>query len=322
MRSPAEACPLPLTGLRAKPPLVTILLCTFNGEAFLEAQLASLERQVHENWRLIISDDGSTDATLSIIDKFARRVSQSVEVRSGPRRGPATNFLSLAADPQIDGDYFAFCDQDDVWYPEKLKVALGRLRSIDEDKPAVYGARTHLISTEGRHNGFAPLFDKPPTFANALAQSIAGANTMMFNRPVKQLFERTGMLDVVSHDWWAYQLVCGSGGILIYDHEPQLDYRQHAGNHIGCNRGLRAQWMRLLMILRGGFAHWHDVNVAALEQSRPYLTEAARAELDTFKAMRTGNLPTRLHAFAKSNIRRQSLQGNVALLLAILLKKL
>ena len=322
MESPAEAGPSSLTVPRVEAPLVTILLCTFNGETFLEAQLASLERQVHKNWRLIVSDDGSTDGTLALLDQFARRVPQSVELRSGPRQGPATNFLSLAADPQIDGDYFAFCDQDDIWYPEKLQVALDRLQSIGEHKPVVYGARTHLIGAEGRDSGFAPLFDKPPTFANALAQSIAGANTMMFNRAVKRLFERTGMLEVVSHDWWAYQLVCGSGGVLIYDHEPHLDYRQHSGNHIGCNRGLRAQWMRLLMILRGGFAHWHDVNVAALEQSRPCLTDAARAELDTFKTMRTGNLPTRLRAFAKSNIRRQSLQGNVALLLAILLKKL
>ena len=145
---------------------------------------------------------------------------------------------------------------------------------------------------------------------------------MVFNRAAKRLFERAGTLDVVSHDWWAYQLICGSGGVLIYDRQPQLDYRQHSSNHIGCNRGWRAQWMRLLMILRGRFARWNDLNLAALEQSRHLLTDAARAELDTFKAIRSGSLTQRLRTFARSNIRRQSLLGNVAILIAILLKKL
>lgn len=306
----------------AEPPCVTILLCTFNGERFLEAQLASLEQQSHPNWRLIVSDDGSSDATLSIIERFAARIPHPVEVRSGPRCGPAGNFLALAADPQVEGDYFAFCDQDDVWHPQKLSRSLHWLRAIESETPAVYGGRTHLVGIDGGHIGYAPRFGKLPTFANALAQSIAGANTMMFNRATKRLFEQTGALDIVSHDWWAYQLVCGSGGILLYDEDPQLDYRQHGENHIGCNQGWRAQWKRFGMILAGGFARWNDVNLAALEQCRPYLTPAARDELDTFIAMRTGNLPTRLQTFARSNIRRQTLSGNVALVVALLLKKL
>lgn len=312
----------PQAGALTTAPCVTILLCTFNGESFLEAQLASIERQSYRNWRLVISDDGSSDETLSIIERFADRVSQPVVVRSGPRNGPAANFLTLASDPQIEGDYFAFCDQDDVWYPDKLSEAVRRLESMLDDRPTLYGSRTHLVDTEGKHCGYAPLFDKQPTFSNALAQSIAGANTMVFNRAAKRLFEQTGVLEIVSHDWWAYQLVCGSGGTCIYDERPQLDYRQHPGNHIGCNRGWRAQFKRLVMVLRGGFARWNEVNFAALEACRPHLTEAARADLDRFMAMRTGSLPTRLATFARSDIRRQSLTGNLALLIAILLKKL
>jgi glycosyltransferase involved in cell wall biosynthesis len=89
-------------------------MCTLDGAQFLPAQLASLEQQTHTNWRLIVSDDGSTDATLKIIENFAQRVPQDVEVRRGPQQGPAANFMSLATDRDIDGDYFAFCDQDDI----------------------------------------------------------------------------------------------------------------------------------------------------------------------------------------------------------------
>ncbi|MGH9809184.1 MAG: glycosyltransferase family 2 protein, partial [Terriglobia bacterium] len=303
-------------------PCITILLCTYNGARFLAAQLASLEQQSHQNWKLLVSDDGSTDATLAIVNHFAQRVAQPVEVRHGPQRGPAANFLFLACDPSIEGDYFAFCDQDDVWNREKLAHALKWMRAAPRNLPAVYGARTRLICAGGAPLGYSRRFSRPPSFANALVQSIAGANTMLFNHATKRLFEQSGPLDVVSHDWWAYQLVSGSGGLVHYDPDPQLDYRQHENNRIGCNRGLRAQLKRLRMVLGGGFTAWNDVNLAALQRCRHHLTDEARALLDTYEAMRKGSVITRLMAFAMSPLRRQTPIGNFALLLAIILRKI
>jgi glycosyltransferase involved in cell wall biosynthesis len=283
--------------------------------------LASIAQQSHKNWRLVVSDDGSTDATLAIIRSFAQRHLQRVEVRSGPGRGPAANFMALAADTNIDGDNFAFCDQDDVWHPDKLSRALGMLQTVDKDTPAVYGGRTRLVSADGTPFGHAPAFCEQPGFGNALAQSIAGGNTMLFNAAAKKLFEQAGTVNVVSHDWWAYQLVIGSGGRFLYDSEPYLDYRQHEENRVGSNRGVAAQWRRFRMILDGGFARWNDINLAALRQSRHLLTPEAQARLDAYEAMRTASLPARLTAFAKSDIRRQTFTGNVALLTAIVLRK-
>ena len=303
-------------------PSITILLCTYNGARFLAAQLASIEQQQHANWRLIVSDDRSDDATLPILHHFAQRVTQPIEVRDGPQCGPCANFLSLAADPGIDGDYFAFCDQDDVWHREKLAHALEWIRTIPEDVPAVYGARTRVICAGGNPLGYSRRFSRPPSFTNALVQSIAGANTMLFNRAAKRLFEQAGALNVVSHDWWAYQLVCGNGGVFRYDPEPTLDYRQHENNRIGCNKGLRAQLKRLRMVLDGGFAVWNEKNLAALQSCRHLLTEDARAQLDTYEVMRAGSLGARLKAFAKSRMRRQTPLGNVALLIAVVLKKI
>lgn len=302
-------------------PTITILLCTFNGARFLAAQLASIEQQTHQNWRLVVSDDGSSDETLAIVHHFAQRVAQPVELREGPRRGPCANFLALASDPEIEGDYFAFCDQDDVWHHDKLSLALKWMRAVPRDVPAVYGARTRLICAGGKRLGYSRRFRRAPSFANALVQSIAGANTMLFNRATKHLFEQSGQLDVVSHDWWAYQLVSGSGGLFHYDPEPHLDYRQHDANRIGCNRGLRAQLKRLRMVLNGGFAAWNELNLAALQQCRHLLTQEARDLLDTYEAMRVGSLWVRLKSFAVSPLRRQTLLGNVALLIGITLKK-
>ncbi len=125
----------------------------------------------------------------------------------------------------------------------------------------------------------------------------------------------------MSHDWWAYQLVTGNGGVFRYDPEPHLDYRQHDSNRIGCNRGLRAQWKRLRMVLNGGFAVWNELNLTALQRCRHLLTEEARAQLDIYEVMRVGPLGARLKAFAKSPLRRQTFLGNIALLVGIALKK-
>jgi glycosyltransferase involved in cell wall biosynthesis len=301
---------------------VAILLCTHNGARFLPVQLASLEQQTHKNWRLYVSDDNSSDATLTIIANFAQRVSQSVEVRRGPNRGPALNFLSLATDPQIAGDFFAFCDQDDVWHPDKLVRALNWIATIPSEVCAVYGSRTRLVDGSGRPFGHAPRFSKAPSFSNALVQSIAGANTMLFNPATKRLLERAGARAVVSHDWWAYQLVSGAGGIVHYDAVSSLDYRQHAENSIGCNRGVAAQLKRLGMVINGGFAVWNDINLAALQQCRSLLTKEAQELIDVYAGLRQKSLWRRLVSLASSSIRRQTPTGNLALLVAVLLNKL
>jgi glycosyltransferase involved in cell wall biosynthesis len=302
-------------------PCVTILLCTYNGERFLAAQLASIEQQSHQNWRLIVSDDYSSDATLAIVHHFARRVSQPVEIRQGPRKGPAANFITLACDPTITGDYFAFCDQDDVWHRDKLARALAWAMHMPGELPLVYGGRTHVVCAAGKPLGYSRRFCKPPNFGNALVQSIAGANTMLFNRATKRLFEECGRLDVTAHDWLAYQLVSGSGGIVGYDPEPHIDYRQHENNRIGSNKGLLAQLKRIGLVLEGRFSEWNEDNLAALSNVRHVLTDEARALIDVFEVMRHGSLRARITAFFSSPLRRQTLLGNVALLLATALKK-
>jgi hypothetical protein len=144
---------------------------------------------------------------------------------------------------------------------------------------------------------------------------------MLFNRATKSMIEQAGPLAVVSHDWWLYQLVTGSGGIVRYDPVPQVDYRQHPGNIIGCNRGVRAQLKRVRMVFQGGFSGWNEINLAALHEVRHLLTDDARALMDDYQAMRRGNLYQRVRAFVRSGIRRQTFLGNVALLTAIVLRK-
>jgi Glycosyl transferase family 2 len=303
-------------------PCVVILLCTYNGAQFLMEQLNSIELQSHHNWRLVVSDDGSSDDTLDIVARFGERTGRDIVVRAGPQRGACANFISLAADPTIHGEYFAFCDQDDIWHPDKLAASLAWMDTVLPDMPAVYGARTRLMTADGKQQGCSPLFTRPPSFGNSLVQSIAGANTMLLNAPAKRLLEAAGEVEVISHDWWAYQLVSGTGGAVYYDAKPHLDYRQHAGNRIGTNKGLRARMKRASMALDGQFAQWNETNLAALGQARHLLTPEACALTDAYQVMRTGSLVERVRAFSSTALRRQTSLGTAGLLLAALLKKL
>jgi hypothetical protein len=302
---------------------VAILLCTKDGEAFLPEQLQSFADQTHQNWTLIASDDGSTDGTRDLLARFAKGRSLPIVVRDGPGRGACANFVALASDPTIDADYFAFSDQDDVWYPDKLRRALSWLATIPSAVPALYCGRTELMSVNGRSYGLSPLFARPFGFPNALIQSIAGGNTMVFNRATKSLFEAAGPLPVVSHDWWAYQLVSGAGGMVRYDPRPAVKYRQHADNLVGANVGWGPRTARLWMMWSGRFSRWNETNIAALSRvAENLLCPENRATVEEFARARSGPLLRRLRCLIRSGVYRQTVLGNIGLVAATILRRI
>lgn len=202
------------------PPHIAIALASYNGAAHLDAQLQSIAGQDHDNWSLWVSDDGSSDATCAIVTSFAAaHPERQVTLLQGPGAGSTRNFMALI-DRVVEGlgqvpDRLAFCDQDDIWLPGKLTRALGMLPD-DGSTPALYGARTRLVDDDLTPRGLSPLFCRPPGFANALVQSLAGGNTMLLNAAATALLRQAGtQLRVVTHDWWAYQLVSGAGGQVV-----------------------------------------------------------------------------------------------------------
>jgi len=302
---------------------VAILMCTKDGAAFLAEQLQSIAEQTHTNWSLIVSDDGSSDATKDIVKHFADRYEQTVTVRDGPRQGVCANFLSLATDPAIDADYFAFSDQDDIWYTNKLERALAWFATVPHDVPAVYCGRTELVSDDGHRYGLSPLFKRPIAFPNAIIQSLGGGNTMAFNKAAKRLLETIGRLDVVLHDWWLYQLVSAVGGAIHYDPQPMLKYRQHPDNLIGSNRGWRARLVRIRMMLKGRFSDWNRKNIAALEHIPASLIKPQNSmTLQRFAKARTASLFKRLYYLWQSGVYRQTMLGNIGLVVATVLKRI
>ena len=304
-------------------PKVSILLATRNGAEFLGEQLESYRAQSHPNWELLVSDDGSTDATLALIREFAGSLSQRVLIQNGPQTGFWSNFVAAVRNQDIDGDLFAFSDQDDVWLPEKLAKAVKWFANIPDDQPALYFSRTELIDAQGTHLGFSPLFKRPPVFRNALVQNIGGGNTMVFNRAARSVLCATPAdLTLVSHDWWAYQIVTGIGGVAHYDPWPSLRYRQHGQNIVGSNIGLRARMIRLTAFFHGRVTMWNDLNLPVLTALRDRLTSGNRLTLDRYAQARQARFPKRLWLLWTSGVYRQSVTESTGLYIGALFGRL
>ncbi|MBU3641081.1 glycosyltransferase family 2 protein [Polynucleobacter sp. Fuers-14] len=305
-------------------PLVAILLCTYNGERFLAEQLDSLEAQTHQNWVLIVGDDGSKDGTLDILLKYQSKWPQGkMAIRNGPQKGFCQNFLSLACDSEIKADYYAFCDQDDVWLPEKLTVALQTITANQNIYvPFIYCGRTTYVTEQLKPCGISPLFVFPPSFRNALVQSIAGGNTMVFNLAAKLLIEKAGPLNVPSHDWWVYQLISGAEGDVFYDPVPYLLYRQHNGALVGGNNSFSAKMERVKILWQGRFQDWNSQNITALKEVRHLLVKNHQEILKMFEALRGAAVKDRFRLMEICGLYRQTRRGTFSLFLAALFKKI
>jgi glycosyltransferase involved in cell wall biosynthesis len=307
--------------------LVAILMGTHNGARFLPEQFDSLELQTHQNWLLIVSDDGSTDDTVKILKAYqAKWPAGKLIIKEGPKSGFCANFLSLSCDSGIKADYYAFCDQDDVWLPGKLEGAVANISAYqvhrDVTLPYLYCGRTAYVASDLKPLGLSPLFVFPPSFRNALIQSIAGGNTMVFNQRVKDMLERVGVVDVPSHDWWVYQLTSAADGLVYYDKTPQILYRQHSQALIGGNISVLAKLKRFAMLLQGRFFHWTNQNLVALSCAKDEISKSNSDVLALFVALRDAKLKDRFRLLEVCGLYRQTWGGTISLVFAALLRKL
>lgn len=299
-------------------------MSTYNGEKYLAEQLQSIEDQTHKNWRLVISDDGSSDNTLAISRQFQQKWGKDrLEIRQGPKNGYSQNFLSMACDTTIRADFYAFSDQDDVWLADKLERALAYFDEYNSSElPRAYGSRTQIVDETLKPLGLSPLFSLPRSFRNALVQSIAGGNTQVFNQATKYLLEQAGPQEVVSHDWWLYQIVKGAGGIFYYNPYPTLLYRQHANALVGANSSFSARIGRIFYVLNGRFKNWNDINYRALCNIRHLLTKDNQDILEMFGRFRGARFKDRVRLLEVCGLYRQTWQGTLSLWFATIINKI
>lgn len=220
---------------------VEILLATYNAARYLPELLASLESQRHSDWRLLVRDDGSQDQTIEILEDFHLRHSDQVRLieHDGANLGPCGNFLHLLQHSSTD--YIMFCDQDDIWLPDKIALTLTEMKTLEQqhgiDMPLlvhtdfqVVDDTLHIIGTSGHryqlidpHNG--------ARLSRLLVQNIVTGCTTMINHQLRDLVlpvPKTALM----HDHWL-ALATAAFGRIGYVATPTLLYRQHQDNEVG-----------------------------------------------------------------------------------------
>lgn len=306
-------------------PLISILIGTYQGEAYLAAQLDSLLAQHYEHWVAYVSDDGSTDETIRVVHNYVDRYPDQFRLlEEGGGRGFVGNFLGLVCDDRVQADLYAFCDQDDVWQPEKLVWAVEGLMSVPPGLPALYGGRALYMDSQGQTLGESRKLKRPLSFANALIENVISGNTMVFNQAARALVCRAGP-DVapIYHDWWLYLLVTACGGEAWFDDRLVVRYRQHAHNVVGRplsrwagDSGLRRLWS-------GQYSQWTDQNTRLLEVMVEHMGQQERRLLQSFGEVRgRSTMIGRLCGARRLSLYRQSFVGQLGYWLAMTLKRI
>ncbi len=222
---------------------ISVLLATFNGVPYLRRQLESLAYQTSLPTELIVGDDGSFDATRSIIEEFAE--TSPFIVRWVPphneRLGPRKNFARLLG--YASGDYIFFCDQDDVWLPDKITLSLKEMQRLEGlyglDTPCL--VHTDLSVVDSSDTIIAPSFWRyqhlEPSLSlklnAALAQNVATGCTMSVNRAAVNAIVPVPLTGPLMHDWWFLVVTLAIGGKVSYIDCPTALYRQHGANAVG-----------------------------------------------------------------------------------------
>jgi glycosyltransferase involved in cell wall biosynthesis len=261
---------------------------------------------------LLWRDDGSTDATVALLDEFAlAHRGRVVRMAGGARLGAAASFMVLlAAAPAADA--YAFMDQDDVWLPGRLARAVELLGQGNE----LSCGRLRLVDAALRPLGCTTMPGRAPGFASLLAHNVVAGCTMALSPQGRRQALAAPMPEGSLHDWWCALLVTGSGGRLAFAKEPQVLYRQHGGNLVGGRSGLAARARGALA--RGGAAFRRQLarHLNALHAA-PLMPEARRV-VATLQGLPSAGPLGRLRLRRQAGLRHHDALGDVLLTLWLL----
>ena len=205
--------------------MVDILLATYNGAEYLRPQIYSIIAQSYGDWRLIVHDDGSTDSTVALVKEMAQQDSRIVLIDDGVRFGNAgENFMHLLK--FSTADYVMFCDQDDVWFDNKVEVMLSAISGMNASIPAVAYSNSYVWKPaegiKGQGTLTFPADLRSLLFLNSGIQGCVAIFNARMREVLKEWRGKVSMHDHVLH------LAGLALGEVKYLPLPLMLYRQHA----------------------------------------------------------------------------------------------
>nr|WP_302437295.1 glycosyltransferase family 2 protein [Bacteroides intestinalis] len=209
--------------------MICILLSTYNGANFIDEQIDSLTKQVDAQFSILVRDDGSLDSTPLYLKRWEEK--NIIKWYQGQNVGFVNSFFDLLMKAP-EADYYAFCDQDDIWLPDKLKVAVSKIETLNTNLK-LYCSNLYIYrngTIRGKMQNNYPKFN----LGRGLVQNIATGCTILINNEFRSFLIHNMPNKVCAHDLWIYHTALLFGSVY-YDDGAYILYRQHGNNQIGTN---------------------------------------------------------------------------------------
>lgn len=218
---------------------IDILLATYNGETFIKEQIDSILNQTYSEFRLLISDDNSTDKTKEIIKEYEKKDNRIKCFFQKENLGVASNFEFLLK--QVEANYYMFSDQDDIWKENKIEVSLKKMKDtncdlvytnlevVDKDLNTIYSSYWKLKGLEKKvkkYNNFEALY---------LNNFITGCTMLAKSEYIEKVLPLPKESKYVLHDYWI-ALIMSQNCKIEYIDEALIKYRQHKKNNVGSKK--------------------------------------------------------------------------------------
>ncbi|ETP72727.1 glycosyl transferase [Lachnospiraceae bacterium JC7] len=229
--------------------MVTVLLCTYNGEKYVREQIESILAQSYRDFTIVVSDDGSKDETLEIVRELMTAHPGKIRlVEQDPPTGSAErHFLKLLAEKRYEAaDYIMLSDQDDVWHPDKMEKTLMEMQALEviygKDKPVLVHCDSEVVDQELKaispsYVEYQKMTPDRKGLNQLLVQNNVVGGAMMINRALAELINEVPE-HCVMHDQWI-ALVAAAFGEIRFIPESLYKYRQHGSNVLGAEKGSR-----------------------------------------------------------------------------------
>lgn len=217
---------------------VQILMSTFNGEKYLQEQLNSLFNQENIKLDILVRDDNSTDKTKEILDR------NHIKWYTGKNLKPAKSFFDLIK-KSGDFEYYAFCDQDDVWDNKKLYIAIKKLEKCNNNKPSMYFSNKKIVD-QNLNYLYTTNETKKISLGSSLITNIATGCTIVINKKMMEALKKYSPSFIEMHDAWVYKLCLALDGNVVFDKNSYINYRQHQNNVIGNSESILSKIKRRL----------------------------------------------------------------------------
>ena len=202
---------------------VNIIISTYNGEKYIKEQIDSLLNQIYPNIEIYVRDDGSKDGTIAILKEYEEN--NQIHLIQGENLGFCGSFMEMLRVVE-EGDYWSFCDQDDIWSKDKISRAVETLeKEKRQEIPLLYHSASEMIDENGKSLGILTVQEETNSFRRNLTGTIGVGFSMVINSALRKEMLKCDYKKVYAHDWLAGAIAEGFGKVIV-DHTVLAKYRR------------------------------------------------------------------------------------------------